>query len=167
VTPTGRFFHLAAACSVVPQENPVPAAVADHWTELLDDARATAAEYRDRGWEVLLVHTADATVVEDGLDVLVPDNEYEELTTLTAAATFDSVSVYANTAGGVTFLLIVAEATEQDEAVAIPAYFPVADEPQLREQAETAGVLTTRLRALGAEPEVTLTHEEPALFFSG
>jgi hypothetical protein len=150
----------------VPQESPVPDAVADHWTELLDDARATAAEYRDRGWDVLLVHTADATVVEEGLDVLVPDNEYDELAALAEQAAFDNSRVFSNTAGGVRFLLIVVEATEEKQAVAVPAYFAVAEEPTLREQGKTAGVLRTQIRALGSESRVTFTHDDPTLFFS-
>jgi len=150
----------------VPQESPVPDAVADHWTELLADARATAAEYRDRGWDVLLVHTADATVVEEGLDVLIPDNEYDELAALAEQADFDTSRVFTNTAGGVRFLLIVVEATETEQAVAVPAYFAVAEEPALREQGTTAGALTTKIRALGSESRVTFTHDDPMLFFS-
>lgn len=150
----------------MPQESPVPDAVADHWTALLDDARATAAEYRDRGWDVLLVHTADATVVEEGLDVLVPDNEYDELTALAEQAAFDTSRVFTNTAGGVRFLLLVAEATEEKRAVAVPAYFAVVEEPQLREQGKTAGELTTQIRALGSESQVTFTHDDPTFFLS-
>lgn len=150
----------------MPQESPVPDAVADHWTELLDDARATAAEYRDRGWDVLLVHTADATVVEEGLDVLAPDNEYDELAALAEQVAFDNSRVFSNTAGGVRFLLIVVEATDEKEAVAVPAYFAVAEEPELREQAKADGELHTQIRALGSESQVTFTHDDPALFFS-
>lgn len=150
----------------MPQDSPVPDAVADHWTELLDDARATAAEYRDRGWAVLLVHTADTTVVEEGLDVLAPDNEYDELTALAEQATFDNSRVFTNTAGGVRFLLIVVEATETKQAVAVPAYFAVAEEPTLREQGTAAGVLTTQIRALGSESQVTFTHDNPSIFVS-
>jgi hypothetical protein len=149
----------------VSQDDPVPDAVADHWNELLADARATAAEYRDRGWDVLLIHTADATVVDAELDVLAPDNEYDDLTELADEGAFDSSRAFVADEGGIRFLLIVVEATDDEIAVAIPAYFPIADEPQLRDRGRETGTLSTRVRALGAESHVTFTHEDPAIFF--
>jgi len=150
----------------VPHNDPVPHAVADHWNDLLADTRATAGEYRDRGWDVLVLHTADVTVVDEGLSVLVPDNEYDDLAALAEQATFDNSRVFATAASGYRFLLIVVEATGRKQAVAVPAYLSLDDEPKLREQANERGVLSTRVRALSADSHVTFAHEDPSIFFS-
>lgn len=149
-------------------QNPVPQAVADHWDRLLDDTRATAEEYRDRGWDVLVLHTADATILDGesfGLDVLVPDNEYDDLLALTEEASFDASRAFHTEESGVRFLLVVVEAAGTEQAVAIPAYVPVADEPPLRQRAEDEGLLYTHVRSLSSDSRVTFTHEDPTLFF--
>jgi len=150
----------------VPTNNPVPDAVGDHWDDLLEDARATATEYRERGWDVLLLHTADATVVDGRLDVLVPDNEYEEVAALAQRLSFDNSRAFSTERGGVRFVLVVVEASEAAQAVAVPAYIPVADDPQLAERGQETGELSTQVRALSSGTHVSFTHEDPALLLS-
>jgi hypothetical protein len=53
-----------------------PEAVTERWQEVLADAAAVAAEYREAGWETLVVSPGDVTPLDGdpfGLDVLAPD----------------------------------------------------------------------------------------------
>lgn len=86
---TGRLFPIAPGHPDVSHEA-YPPAVADRWETVLDYVRATAAEYRDDGWEVTEVHTGDVTRLTDdpfGFDVLAPDNEFDELEAIVDAVT--------------------------------------------------------------------------------
>lgn len=150
---------------------PVPPVVADRWEDLLSDARATAAEYREEGWDSLLVHTGDVTPLAGddgdrfGLDVLAPDDEYARLEALAAGASFDTTRVFRATERGVRFLLVVVEATDDRTAVLVPAYLVHAEATPLRERAADEGVLYTHVRPLSDETRVTFTHDDPSLFF--
>jgi len=167
---TGGFLREPSARTRVSGDSspPVPPVVADRWEELLDDARATAAEYRDAGWEPLLVHTGDVTPLADdrfGLDVLAPDDEYDALEAFVDGVTFDTTRVFRATEKGVRFLLVVVEAGSVERAVLVPAYLAHADVTPLRERAAQEGVVHTHVRPLSGGTRVTFTHDDPSLFF--
>jgi hypothetical protein len=142
-------------------------AVREHWESLLADAAATAGELRERGWEVLELHPGDVTVDADrvGLDVLVPDNEFEQLETVVAETDLDEHDVY-RTVDGAVFLLVVARDDDRKRAVCCPAYYNPAAAVELQRRAREAGHLRLHLRVLSGET-VTLTVEGPELFFTG
>lgn len=145
-----------------------PAIVADRWEDLLADARATAAEYRESGWNALVVHTAEVEVAtggEFGLVAVAPDNEVAELRALAAEATFESTDVYCAESGGVRFLVVVNEAPASREVVLVPAYLPGEEARALEERAREAGRMTTHVRTLADEARVTFSHDDPAPFF--
>lgn len=145
-----------------------PRAVADRWEDLLEDARATAAEYREDGWETLVVHTAEVGVLAGerfGLDVVAPDTEFEDLRALADRTTFGESRVFRAEAGGVWFLLVVAEATATRDAVLVPAYLPVDNAGPLRERAREEGAMYTHVRTLADEKRVTFGHDDPEPFF--
>lgn len=145
-----------------------PPAVADRWETVLDDVRATAAEYRDDRWEVLVIHTGDVTPLTDdpfGLDVLAPDDEFDDLAALVDTVTFDQTSVYRADDGGVRFFVTVPEATEANRAVVIPTFIVRTELPALRERATAAGAMFTHVRTLAADRRVTFRHDDPELFF--
>jgi DNA-binding phage protein len=145
-----------------------PPAVEDRWEELLADADATAAEYRGRGWETLVVSTGDVTPLSGepfGLDVLAPGDEFEALEGLVEAATFDTSHVYRAEAGGVRFFVVVVEAGDEEVAVVVPAFLAVERAGDLEERAREAGVMYTHVRPLSDDARVTFSHDDPDLFF--
>lgn len=147
---------------------PYPPAVADRWETVLADARATATDYRAAGWEALLVHTADVTPLTDdrfGLDVLAPDDEFEQLRTLVEESPISETHVYTAEDGAVRFYVIAAEAPSAEQAVVIPAFLQMSAAPPLETRATDAGTMYTYVRPLSAEARVTLAHDDPALFF--
>lgn len=145
-----------------------PPAVAERWDDVLADARATAEEYREDGWDVLELHPGDVTpLLEDpfGLDALAPDNEYEELKAVVEGITFDRTSVYHAEDGGVRFYVTVPEAVAASQAVVIPTFLLLSEMPPVQEKAETEGVMFTHVRTLSADERVTFRHDDPGLFF--
>jgi len=143
----------------------------DFWDEVIADMEATAAEYRDRGWEVLELHPGDVTVRPEGdrigLDVLVPDDEFEELgETIAGGVSFDSYRVYRTDREGLVFAVVAMEDTDTDTAVVYPVYYDL-DQPDTNDvldRARAEGELRSYLRILKGE-YVELTHEDPSLFF--
>jgi hypothetical protein len=123
------------------------------WDALLADMRAEAAAYEEAGWETVQIHTGDVTArdgsVDDlGLDVLVPDNEFEHLEAALADGV-DRYEVLRSTAGRYVALLFIIE-TGGESAVFVPAYYSGRDDAAaaLLRQATDAGELTLILRTL-------------------
>lgn len=145
-----------------------PPAVADRWEELLADATATAEELREDGWDVLVLHPGDVTpLFEDrfGLDVLAPSDEFDELEALVEDHDFDLTSVYTAEDGDARFYIVVAQASETERAVVIPAFLAMSEQPPLQQRADDAGVMYTHVRPLSGDVAVTFRHDEPSLFF--
>lgn len=139
------------------------------WQDLLDDTEATAAEYEDDGWDVYTVTPGDVTALYDsdkpfGIRVLIPDPEFEEIESLAAEHTFDSVDVYKKTVSSVVFLLVVERDPTTETAILIPAYYNVATDGELLETAQSEGKMPVHLRALGVDNEVTFVHDDHSLF---
>lgn len=145
-----------------------PQAVADRWETLLADAAATAAEYREEGWDVLVVHPGDVTPLTDdpfGLDVLAPSDEFETLEELVEHLAFDRTTVYSMEDGDARFYIVVPESRAQERAVVIPAFLSLGELPDLRQVAADAGLMYTHVRPPSSDVRVTFQHDDPSLFF--
>ncbi|QLD89331.1 hypothetical protein HWV07_09940 [Natronomonas salina] len=145
-----------------------PSDVADRWQELLVDADATAAEYREAGWEALVVRPGDVTPLDGdpfGLDVLAPAEEVETLEELVADVTFDTSHVLRAEEGGVRFCIVAVEAGEDEVAVVVPVFYDVDEAASLAERAREEGVTYTHVRPPSDDARVTFTHDDPSLFF--
>lgn len=115
------------------------------WAELLEDARALAAEYEEAGWEATTLHPTrvaihlgaseaagdDASAVVDGrghgIEVAVPADELDGPYGRVAdrELRFDGSEVYAAREGDLVLLVVVLVASEAELALAIPmAYGP-------------------------------------------
>jgi hypothetical protein len=140
-------------------------AVRRHWDDLVDDMAVTADEYRAAGWDVLELHPGDVTALVESatLDVLVPDDEFEQLREWTESGTFTEHEVY-RAASGLVFLLVVLKDPDADRAVCCPAYYDESAVEQLRERARARGGMRTHVRRL-SEESVTFTHGTPEPFF--
>lgn len=145
-----------------------PPAVADRWEALLEDSQATAAEYRDQSWDVLVIHPGDVTPLTDdpfGLDVLVPSSEFEALQDLVENLSFDRTTVYSAEEGDARLYIVVPEAHADEQAVVIPAFLSLAELPGLEQVARNEGVMYTHVRTPSADVRVTFRHDDPSLFF--
>lgn len=151
-----------------PTDDGYPPAVADRWDDVLADARATAAEYRDRGWTVTVIHPGDVTVLTDdpfGLDVLAPDGEFADLEAAVDRASFEETRVYRVDDDAVRFYVVCPEAPVAEEAVVVPAFLPLASAQALHRRATEAGAMYTHVRTLSGDVRVTFTHDDPDPFF--
>jgi hypothetical protein len=151
------------------------AGLVDRWEAVLDDMEATATDYRENGWTVVELHPGDVTplppamggeALDDdrvGLDVLVPDNEFEEVETAAADATFDSYDAYRAQAGSVVFAVVAVEATASELAVLVPLYYRAADAKEMARRALDRGRLDLFVRPLADDRRVVFGQEEPEL----
>ncbi len=142
------------------------------WDLLLEEMDAEAAAYAEEGWETLELHPGDVTardgsVADIGLDVLVPDNEFETLETALADGV-DSYEVFRSTPGESVAALVVLEDAVRELAVFVPVYYDRNDEAAaaLLKTALEDGELTLILRTL-TDDRVELTLDDPALLVPG
>jgi hypothetical protein len=164
---TGSLLSGPAGGVGVSRESPAPEAVADQWAELLADADRMAERYRAEGWDALVVTTRDVAILDGdpfGLDVLVPDGEYDRLERLVETDAIDRTHAFRTDAEGVRLLVVVAEAPAAEEAVLVPASLSLEDVETLRQRAEEVGSMYTHVRTLAADARVTVQHEDPELF---
>lgn len=148
--------------------NSIPSTVYELWDDLLEDANATAEEYRSDGWQVQLLHPGDVTPLYTdpyGLDVVIPGDEFEELERIVQDAQFDVTHVYRTDGDDARLFVILVEATDSEISVVIPAYLASDHISDLRDRADDA--MYTHARPLSDDKRVTFTHEDPALFFEG
>jgi hypothetical protein len=141
--------------------------VGDGWQAVLDDAEATATEYRERGWEALVVHPGDSVFVDSeerrGLDVVLPGPEYDDLAALADRATFDDVEVFRAEGDGLLYLLVVERAPAAETAVLVPAYYDPGSTAASLDDAREAGEFSLFCRRLGDE-YVEFVHDDPDPF---
>ncbi|EMA52438.1 DUF7529 family protein [Halococcus thailandensis] len=139
--------------------------VAGHWGAVVEDMEATAAGYREAGVSVLELHPGDVTILdeENGLDVLVPGDEFEELETLASEATFDSYEIYRAEDSGTVFALIVLEDAAGERAICCPIHYDRDDIERLKRRLDD-GELYTHIRPLADDRVVAFSYEDPDLF---
>lgn len=142
--------------------------VPDFWEEVVDDMEATAAEYRENGWDTIEVHPGDITALPPdherfGLDVLVPDNEFDAVSDAVehADAEFDSVEVFRASAGGTVFLVVAVEDAATERVVVVPAFYVVREAKETIQGAAAQGELPIHLRTLANDEVVTFDPSDP------
>lgn len=143
--------------------------VVSRWEQVVEDMAVTAEDYEAAGWTTVELHPGDVAVPgeeadDEGLDVLVPNDEFDHLREVVADRVFDSYEVLRGTDEGIVFVLVVLEDSEGEVAVFVPAYYEESDLDALREAAAD-GTLTTTVRALSEEEAVEFEHDEPDPFF--
>jgi hypothetical protein len=151
------------------------AGLVDRWEAVLDDMEVTAADYRENGWTVVELHPGDVTplppamggeALDDdriGLDVLVPDNEFETVEREAEDATFDSYDAYRAQVGSVVFAVVAVEATERELAVLVPLYYRAADSREMATRARERGHIDLFVRPLADDRRVVFSQERPEL----
>ena len=144
---------------------PVP----DFWEEVVDDMEATAAEYRENGWEPTEIHPGDITALPPdherfGLDVLVPDSEFDAVSEAVEHpdAAFDSVEVFRAATRGTVFLVVAVEDPATERVVVVPAFYVVREAKETVQAAATRGELPIHLRPLANDEVVTFDPSDPS-----
>ncbi|WP_123619843.1 hypothetical protein [Halorubrum sp. CSM-61] len=139
----------------------------ERWQRVFDDTEATAAEYRDRGWEALALHPGDVNPIADEarLHVLLPGSEFDEVNDLLSGVEIESVRVYAAAGETASYRLVVAESATEEVAVCVPTFVLDSDREALEAAAADAGRLTVRLRPLDDRDRVEFVLDEPDLYF--
>ncbi|ESP87537.1 DUF7529 family protein [Candidatus Halobonum tyrrellensis] len=145
--------------------------VEEFWEEVTDETEATAAEYRDAGWEVVTLHPGDVTALPTasadaesdrvGLDVLVPNDEFDAVEDLVADATFDGYDAYRAEEADVVFLVVAMTAAEAGAAVVFPLYYARSEARTMLRRAAEAGEMRTYVRPLDDDRRVVFTHRDP------
>ena len=147
----------------------MPPEASSTWERVTDEADTLAADYRERGWEALVVRPGDVTVVDQddyfGLDVLAPDSTYDQVRSLVDANTFDRSHVYREDGEALTYFVCVFEAEEV--VLVVPAYAGTADLDQLHPRARETGEMQLHIRPLEYVERSTLRVSDPGPFFAG
>lgn len=143
----------------------VPQAVRNRWEDLIADTEATAAEYEESGYDAVAVHPGDVVAIVDDrlIEVLVPGDEYRELSDLATDLSVDEFDVYGAEEGGVAFSLVAALDHDAAVAVCVPLYLSLQDTDDLDLAAEEAGDVHVHVRPLSDDSRVAFTLEEPGL----
>jgi hypothetical protein len=145
--------------------------VVGSWEAVVADMDDVATEYRRAGWEVLELHPGDVAVLDEerfGLEVLVPDDEFDRLEGwVDAGAEFDSYEVYRTVDSEIVFLLVVLTEVASERAVCVPAYYERSKAEGLHERADREGEIFTHVRRLRRDRIVTFTQADPGPFFPG
>ncbi|MFA1611454.1 DUF7529 family protein [Halobellus rubicundus] len=148
-------------------ETPPNVQARDGWTAVIEDMEATAAEYREQGWETLELHPGDSVLVDSGrrtgIDVLLPDPEFEELEGLVERGSFRDVEVFRATGDALVYLLVVETDPDDETAVFVPAYYDPAAGADTLESIRETGSIRLFCRRLN-DDTVTFVHDDPAPF---
>ncbi|WP_226040448.1 hypothetical protein [Natrinema sp. DC36] len=144
------------------------------WDDLLEDARAIAEEYREDGWDAVVLEPVGTSPVEEaertGLDVDVTAEEYELVAELIedGDVTISAADVYyrplAAEESDQRVALVVERDEESETAVFVPLSYDIGD---CRSVFETALVEEQLLIHVTADPEdgwVSFSHDDPSLF---
>ncbi|QLG60773.1 DUF7529 family protein [Halorarum salinum] len=145
--------------------------VQDLWEDVIEDMEATAAEYREAGWEALELHPGDVTALPTasaatesdrlGLDVLLPGDEFRELEELMEGTSFDEYDAYRAEEGGVVFLVVAMKAPEAGLVVVLPLYYAVREAEEMLDRVAARGEMRTFLRPLDDSRRVVFSQDEP------
>ncbi|ELZ33958.1 hypothetical protein C474_03325 [Halogeometricum pallidum JCM 14848] len=141
---------------------------------VVGETEATAASYRDAGWAVTELHPGDVRPVpayldtggtdRAGLDVLVPDGEFEAVERLVEEGSFGAHDTYgARRAEGdqTVFAVVVMRDESAAEAVAIPVYYAVAEAAPMLERVDARGEMRLYVRPPSTDRRVEFAQENP------
>ena len=149
---------------------PANVQVGKGWSAVIEDMEATAAEYRERGWETLELHPGDSVLVDSdrrtGLDVVLPGPEFEELESLVDDRQFRDVEVFRAEGDELVYVLVVELDSESETAVFVPAYYDPSQSAETIESIREAGAVRLFCRRLN-DDTVQFVHDDPAPFLPG
>lgn len=148
--------------------SPLPSKTNDDWNAHLASASAIETDYENDDWDTLFLDIQDVTPLFSdplGLAVLVSDHEFEQLEETVETIAIDTTHVYRNHTDSTHYLIIVAEASGAHQAIIIPAYLHNKQYEKLHQLTDPDNAIHTTIRSLGTDARVTITHDDPTVFF--
>ncbi|SEW21205.1 DUF7529 family protein [Natrinema salifodinae] len=145
----------------------------DLWDELREDARAIAEDYREEGWDAVVLEPTDVSPVETdertGLDVAVSAEEYEVVEDLIdGAVSITAADVYYRPLADEGSDRRVALTVERDEdgetAIFVPLTYDVSAARSVFEAALVEEELLLHVTADATDRWVSFSHDDPSLF---
>jgi hypothetical protein len=146
----------------------LPSKTNDEWNAHLASATAITNNYAEDDWNTLFLDIQDITPLFSdpvGLAVLVADHEFEQLEKTVETTSIDTTHVYRNHTKETHYLIIAAEASSANQAIIIPAFLHNQQFERLQSIAQNSREIHTTLRSLGTDARVTITHDDPTVFF--
>lgn len=151
-------------------------AAESHWSELLEDAATIAEEYRENGWDAIVLEPTAVSPVEreerTGFDVRVSGEEYDLVETLIERGdvTITAADVYYRPPedGDEHRIALAVERDEETEtAVFVPITYDLSGSRSVFETAlrdEELFLHVTPEATEDADSWVSFTHDDPSLF---
>jgi hypothetical protein len=154
------------------QNNPASQAM-PYWEQLIEDMDATAAEYRESGWDTIEIHPGDVSTFpgnagRKGIELLAPDNEFEPAAEMFDEADgFEKAEVYRAVQGNTIYVLVVLEDPATENALLLPAYYNQSTETEFVRMLQQESDVKIHVRPLDERRILTFTHNNPTLFLPG
>lgn len=156
-----------------PSENSMPASnvrAKEGWQTVLEEMETIADNYRERGWETLELHPGDSVFVDSerrtGLDLLLPDPEYERLESLHSEYSFSEVEVFRAIDDSMVYLLVVEQDPAGEVVTLAPGYYDVANAQSGLETVRETGQFRLFCRRL-KDDYLEFVHDDPTPFLPG
>ncbi|ELY46591.1 DUF7529 family protein [Natronorubrum sulfidifaciens] len=146
------------------------------WTELLEDATTIAEEYRENGWDAIVLEPTAISPIERadrlGLDVVVSSEAYDLVEALVedGDVTITAADVYYRPPerdAHERIALVVERDDERETAIFVPLTYNLDDSRSVFETAlaeEELLVYVTAATDAEADRWVSFSHEDPSLF---
>ncbi len=144
------------------------------WEELVADADGIAAEYRESGWDAVVLEPIDVTPVEradrSGLDVTIAESAYDRVADLVGSddVSFGDAEVYYRPSEGESddqrFALVVERDERSESAVLVPVTYALSASREVFERALREEDLQIHVRPEAADEWIVFSHDDPSLF---
>jgi hypothetical protein len=151
------------------EQNPV---TTPEWEELRADTDGVATEYRENGWDAVVLDPSEVVPVGDGnrsgLEVTVDSDEYDRVGGLLERedVTFAGAEVYYRPSEGKDrrYALVIERDEDSESAVFVPLTYALSETAGVFERALGEGSLHVYIRPDGDERSIAFSHDEPSLF---
>jgi hypothetical protein len=144
------------------------------WEELVADAGEIAAEYRENGWDTVVLEPIDVTPVErgdqSGLDVTIAESAYDRIEDLVGSedVSFGDAEVYYRPPEAEDedrrFALVVERDERSESAVLVPVTYALSASRAVFERALREEDLQIHVRPEAADEWIVFSHDDPSLF---
>ncbi|MHB9287641.1 hypothetical protein ACKVMT_11460 [Halobacteriales archaeon Cl-PHB] len=138
-----------------------------HWEQVVEDMAATAADYRERGWEAHEVHPGDVGVFagdvdRTGIELLAPDDEFDAIVDAPGdPAAFERAEVFRAVTGGMVYAVVAIENPAAEVAVLAPLHYSPAEHEEFVAMVDREGELRIHVRPLDERQVLTFRVGDP------
>lgn len=147
--------------------------MAEAWKSIRHQLEVITEEYAADGWAVQEINPGDVQALDRsrddrlGLDVLVPDNQYESIEQLIESGIeLDNYHVYRSADAGIAYLIVILEDSTEQVVVAYPAFYQLDEKASsMFDEAQVEGAISTYFRTLSGD-YIELRHDDPSLFLT-